>query len=377
MDRDAVSRWLVVSVTAALLVVISGSLGLAAAQSAPLMVSSSPATDTAKYWTPEKMKAAIPADVVRDGSLTVPAMVPQPTGTPGFVSGSRPGQSGSQGVKLMPQSLLDESIRESALPLSEPTVPADGPYPGPNETFEYFPKYRVYPISTVGKLFFTEPSGEFVCSATVVGGGSANNIIWTAGHCVANGGTSTFYSNWLFCPSYDSSQGGPNPAVGCWNGSLATTTTAWFVNGALSQDYATVTLQHSGTVINADVATVTGALGFAWNQARDQHWLHFGYPAESPYTGGKIIETAAEHRYDDVPDNLGPPTNSWGSGQTPGSSGSALILSFSYPGGGYINSNVSYYYTTPNQYGVELQGPYFDSGACGLWKASTGSTHIC
>ncbi|MBV8360595.1 MAG: hypothetical protein JO189_22075 [Deltaproteobacteria bacterium] len=377
MNRDTMNRWLAAGMMMALLVVILGPFRVVTAHSAPLTVSSSPAVDSAKYWTPEKMKAAIPADVVRDDSPIVPAMVPQPTGTPGFVGGSRPGKSGSQDLKLTPQSLLDESIRESALPLSEPPALADGPYPGPNDTFEYFPRYTRYPISTIGKLFFSEPSGEFVCSAAVVGGGSALNIIWTAGHCVANGGTSTFYSNWLFCPSYDVSQGGPNPAVGCWSGTVATTTSEWFVNGALTRDYATITLQHSGTVINADVATVTGVLGFAWNFPRDQHWLHFGYPSASPYTGGKIIETAAEHRYDDVPDNLGPPTNSWGSGQTPGSSGSALILAFSYTGGGYINSNVSYYYTNPNQYGVELQGPYFDSETCTLWKGSTGYTGNC
>ena len=135
-----------------------------------------------------------------------------------------------------------------------------------------------------------------------------------------------------------------------------------------------VALQHSGTVINADVATVTGSLGFAWNFPRDQHWIHLGYPQESPYTGGKIIETAAEHRYDDTPDTEGPPTNSWGSAQTPGSSGSALILGFNYVNGGAINSNVSY--SIGGEPG-ELYGPYFDSETCGLWKDSTSYTGSC
>ncbi|MBV8056179.1 MAG: hypothetical protein JO071_13165, partial [Deltaproteobacteria bacterium] len=131
-----------------------------------------------------------------------------------------------------------------------------------------------------------------------------------------------------------------------------------------------------GTVVNADVATVTGGLGFAWNFPRDQHWIHLGYPAASPYTGGVIIETAAEHRYDDTPDSEGPPTNSWGSAQTGGASGSAVILFFSYNGGD-INSNVSYTYTNPSQSGVELYGPYFDSAVCGLWKSSTGYSGSC
>jgi hypothetical protein len=96
-----------------------------------------------------------------------------------------------------------------------------------------------------------------------------------------------------------------------------TTSNEWFVNGAFTRDYAIIRLQPSGTVINANVATVTGGLGFAWNRGRDQAWVHLGYPAASPFTGGKIILTASEHRYDDTPDLLGPPTNSWGSSQTP------------------------------------------------------------
>jgi hypothetical protein len=387
MDRGTLGKWLVVGVTAALLVVFSGSLGVAAAQSGAPMISNSSANDAAKYWTPEKMKAAVPKDAALQGGPTVPATVPQPTGTPGVAGGSQPGKSESQGLKSLPQSLLDESIRESALSISEQSVPADGPYPGPNDTFEYAPKYRKYPISTVGKLFFTEPGvGDFVCSAAVTTGGASpapQNVIWTAGHCVAARGGAAYFTNWLFCPSYDASQGGPNPAVGCWSWSGVATSGEWFNNGAWTRDYAVIFLQHSGTVINADVATVTGGLGFAWNFARDQHWIHLGYPSASPFTGGTIIETAAEHRYDDTPtlpdgttDTLGPPTNSWGSGQTPGFSGSAVILDFSY-NGGFINSNISYYYTTPNQYGVEIQGPYFDTQVCGFWKAATGSGVTC
>jgi len=364
--------------TAALIVVISGSLGVAAAQSAAPVIYNSSVSDAANYWTSDKMKAAKPAEMVLQGSPTVPATVPQPTGTPGVAGGSKPGQPVGQGLKLVPQSLLDEANRGLALPLSEPAVPADGAYPGPNSTFEYAPKYRKYPISTVGKLFFTEPGvGDFVCSAAVTTGGTPANVIWTAGHCVANGGHATFYTNWLFCPSYDASQGGPNPAVGCWSWLTVTTSSEWFNNGAFTRDYAIITLQHSGTVINGDVAAVTGGLGFAWNWARDQHWLHFGYPAGTPYTGGVIIETAAEHRYDDAIDNFGPPANSWGSGQTPGFSGSSVILFFSYNGGD-INSNISYYYTAPrNEYGIEIQGPYFDSQVCNFWKANTGYAGVC
>jgi hypothetical protein len=111
-------------------------------------------------------------------------------------------------------------------------------------------------------------------------------------------------------------------AVGCWSWSAATASNDWFVSGAFSRDYAIIALQHSGTVKNADVATVTGGLGFAWNWGRDQAWFFLGY--HSPFTGGKIIATASEHRYDDSSQG-NPPTNSWGSNQPPGASGSPAV----------------------------------------------------
>jgi hypothetical protein len=186
---------------------------------------------------------------------------------------------------------------------------------------------------------------------------------------VANGGHSAFYTNWLFCPSY---KDGVSP-VGCWSWLYATTSGEWFFNGSLPRDYAIIGLQHTGTVVANDVVNVTGGLGFAWNWSRDQNWVHVGYPSASPYTGGRIIYTGTEHRYDDTQQGS-PPTNSWGSPQTPGSSGSPVILFFSY-GGGFINSDVSYYYL--NQAFHELQGPYFDTQVCNFWKNNTGYTGTC
>jgi hypothetical protein len=202
------------------------------------------------------------------------------------------------------------------------------------------------------------------------GSSSILNIIWTAGHCVAVGDGVNFNSNWLFCPSDDN--GSPMPAIGCWSWSFATTSGEWFGSGARTRDYAIIGLAHSGTVINADVAAVTGSLGFGWNWGRDQHWIHIGYPQDpAPWTGDKLIETAAEHRFD-VPDTLGPPTNSWGSSQGHGASGSAVMLFFSYVSPPLINSNVSY-----GTIGVELQGPYFDTQVCNFWKNNTGFTGTC
>ena len=368
MDRDAPRAWSVAGFLMASALATSIS-GIAAAQSpTPTIFNRSGASTVQNYWTPQRMAAAKPMGKEVSGLAKRPAVTPLATGAPGAAGGSMPG------------GLLINRLQSPSRPTAAP-IPADGSYPGPHTTFEYAGRYLRYPISTIGKLFFTQPGiGNFVCSASVTtGSASINNIIWTAGHCVANGGAAAFYTNFLFCPSFDSAQGGVNPAVGCWSWSSVATSNEWFNNGAFPRDYAIIRLQPSGTVINANVATVTGGLGFAWNQGRDQHWVHLGYPAASPFTGGKIILTATEHRYDDSAQG-NPSTNSWGSSQTPGSSGSPLILSFNIPpaispNGGFINSNVSYYYL--NEAGKELQGPYFDTQVCNFWKSNTGSSTSC
>ena len=67
------------------------------------------------------------------------------------------------------------------------------------QRWTHFGNYFTYPISTVGKLFFNQNGGSYVCSATVIN----RNTILTAGHCVHAGNNlqSGFSSNIVFCPS--------------------------------------------------------------------------------------------------------------------------------------------------------------------------------
>lgn len=341
------------------------------------------AQEAGAFWTPERMANAIPMDIVLTPSpnaMLVKAAVGA-TGPAGLLPGTPPTAAGI-GETFTPMIKPTTDQVKALLPKNNGTlaptdytpVPMDGAFPGPNNTYPYGPKYRSYPISTVGKLFFTINGSGFVCSATVIDA----STIWTAGHCVANGGASTWYSNWQFCPSYDASQGGPNPALGCWNGTGASTTTAWFASRAWPRDYAVVYLSSTGTKLAQTVGSVTGTLGIAWNWARDQAWHHYGYPAAAPWTGGQLIATTTEHRYDD-PASGTPAPNGWGSGQTGGSSGSAVLLFFSYSGA-YINSNVSYTYTggpNGNETGKMLYGPYFDTTACNNYRTFRGLSGTC
>ena len=51
-----------------------------------------------------------------------------------------------------------------------------------------------------GKVFFSDGAANYVCSGTTLTSGN-ESVVWTAGHCV-NEGPGAFYTNWAFVPAY-------------------------------------------------------------------------------------------------------------------------------------------------------------------------------
>ena len=90
-----------------------------------------------------------------------------------------------------------------------------------------------YPLSTVGKVFFTNASGQnMVCSGTAVVS-SNHNTVDTAGHCLYWNGD--WVRNVIFCPLYDS---GKTP-YGCWAARDLEVPSGWINarSGDLHQDF--------------------------------------------------------------------------------------------------------------------------------------------
>jgi hypothetical protein len=145
------------------------------------------------------MRAAKPAlagVAVPAGSANADSAGATATGNPGVAGGILPGGARSTPAKTTGFDTNSPNPNVS---------PDDGAYPGPNDTFNYPAKESVFPVSTIGKLFFTEPSGDYVCSATSTYGSSAEpSMVWTAGHCVGPQGGENYYTNWEFCPEYNS-----------------------------------------------------------------------------------------------------------------------------------------------------------------------------
>ncbi len=135
-----------------------------------------------------------------------------------------------------------------------------------------------YPLSTVGKLFFTSAAGQdHVCSGTAVQ--SANqSVVDTAGHCLYYQGG--WNQNVIFCPLYES---GASP-FGCWAARDLEVPSDW-INAPpndLHHDFGMAVVAPNSQGALTDVV---GGAGWAYNQPVDQPFYAYGYPAVPPYNG--------------------------------------------------------------------------------------------
>jgi len=135
-----------------------------------------------------------------------------------------------------------------------------------------------YPLSTVGKVFFTNAAGQnLVCSGTAVA--SLNqSVVDTAGHCLY------LYGDWvqnvIFCPLYEN---GSTP-YGCWAARDLEVPSDWI--GARPNDYhhdfgMAIVAPNSQGVLTDQV----GGAGWAYNQPVNQPFYAYGYPAGYPFDG--------------------------------------------------------------------------------------------
>jgi len=138
--------------------------------------------------------------------------------------------------------------------------------------------------------------------------------------------------------------------------------TAWFNDGCLNRDLASIHISPRGTLFNTSIGNVTGFEGFAWNFPRDQHKMQFGYPAAAPFTGGKIITVASEWWGTEdggacPSDPNAPASDSFGNDMTGGSSGGPHLFRFGLGNGNFINGHDDWRF---NARPTEMNSPYFD-----------------
>ena len=135
-----------------------------------------------------------------------------------------------------------------------------------------------YPLSTVGKVFFTNAAGQdMTCSGTSVK--SLNHsTVDTAGHCLYWNGD--WVHNLIFCPLYEN---GSTP-YGCWAARALEVPSDWI--NARPNDYhhdfgmAIVSANSQGVLTD-----LVGGTGWAYNQPVNQPFSAYGYPAAYPFDG--------------------------------------------------------------------------------------------
>lgn len=353
-------------------------------QSGAVANSAQAASAVAAYWTADRMANAIPKDV----GLNSPASAPS------RASGGATGATGPEvrggGANLAKLPVISTGTTGAAH-IPSPSAAATsispqqtGVYPSPFTRWEWFGKYRTFPQSTIAKVFFTQGSTNFVCSGSVARPG----VVDTAGHCANSGGQGdppfvgpqVWSTNVQVCPSYDASQGGVNPNVGCWVASDEWVDGGWFSFGDFDDDFGSFVMGNNGGRCNCQIQNVTGFLGFMYNGARDQHWIAQGYPQASPFNGGKIQTNAGEWWADQA--GCGsegcsyPKSVSQGNDLTGGSSGGPWIAGFGceFNAGGDSLCNQGNFLNGHNDWKfgnqpLSMQSPYYN----GNWANVTNS----
>jgi V8-like Glu-specific endopeptidase len=259
------------------------------------------------YWTPERMRQALPAALIEPGGATT------------FSAGPAAAKHGSLHAVV--------------------------------------PKPRARGVRTAGKVFFSKGLFDYECSGTVVRSPS-RRLVLSAGHCayienaIGNGGG--YPTNWMFVPAYSKRNGTVNAPFGKWAASRLEATPGWVdsVNSITSSGdsrfdvSAAILAKRKGKAIQ----DVVGARTPRFNASRQATYDAIGYPAEGQFNGNTEFECRS------------PLTQSDGSLGQPATLGIACDMTGGSSGGGwivknrYIESVTSYSYNSdPNT----LYGPYF------------------
>jgi hypothetical protein len=340
-----IPRWTILTAVVALLLTLGGPVTAANPKTA---VGSARATEvqaTLTYWTAARMEAARPLEVTPSNRPTL-GISAQPDGRPHRVAGS-------------------DAKRGKAVQTGGVAVPALYTYPFPFTRYEVESQLtRLNPYRRIGKLFFTQNGGSFVCSAASAPGGP-RQIVWTAGHCLSDG-AGHFSTNVIFIPAYrDGVQPyGRFPATQLW------TTSGWHFSGDLTYDLGAFSVGRNSA--GQTLRSLVGYMGFAWNQSRTLHWDSFGFPQAAPFNGQRLQKCEASQGTDDVAiPGSGPDPIGIGCDMTGGSSGGPWVMNLR--NGNYINGHNDYKYTTPSQ-PLAMYSPYFNNVAINIrCAAATGS----
>jgi hypothetical protein len=275
-----------------------------------------------EYWTPARMRHAIP--------LTVEAHAAAQA------SASAGGAASSRGEPIA----IAPAAPEGWEPGTTAAVPGAGPDGGGRKSIPYasveLTDTTSYPNVVHGVIFFRLGKFDYSCSGTVVNA-PGHSVVITAGHCVHGGGRGRPWStNFVFAPGY---QDMVTP-FGLWPAQRLFTTKLWRKRSRFSSDVGAAAM--SPNAAGQSVESVVGARGIAFNQPREQAYRSFGYPvAPTPKYDGESLWVCDSMfgMVDPYPERKGPPQSGIGCDMGAGSSGGGWVV-----GDQYVNSVNSFGY---------------------------------
>jgi len=174
----------------------------------------------------------------------------------------------------------------AAVPIEElvPSLTGSTSYDDENTHTQRTASRTVRAPRTSGKLFFRVDGGDAVCSAAAIRTKKRNQVI-TAGHCVHTGPNVPllqqphFYSDWVFVPRY---RNGRAP-YGKWVANNAWAFNGWVEREAFRFDQAIISFKRRNghRLVNA-----VGGNDVVWGKDPRQWGTRiWGWPAQSPYDG--------------------------------------------------------------------------------------------
>jgi V8-like Glu-specific endopeptidase len=291
------------------------------------------ASDPRDYWTTERMAAATPILNTRERK--------NPRVTVSDEVGNNPRSIAGVGVP-------DEKSGRVVSPAAEQPA-LTYPFPFGRRYIEKQLR-KVGPYRTVGRVFFRRGGSKYVCSgASVVS--KPRQVVFTAGHCL-NDGQGEWSTDVIFVPGR---KGGKNKnPYGRFAAKELWVPQGWRDEALDAFDMGTFNVGKNKK--GKKLQKAVGALGFAYNKSRVQHWDVFGYPAQAPFKGNNLVTCSAQWALDDKEngnDSIG-----IGCDMNGGSSGGPWILGLRR--GNLLNGIVTYGYASQP---AAQYGPYFGANA--------------
>jgi len=191
------------------------------------------------------------------------------------------------------------------------------PAPPPFASFEV-PDPTAPPLPAHGKVFGVLPRlGKFECSATVVATPSRSVVI-TAGHCVYDPRSGVAARRLVFIPAYTA---GARP-FGRWSAARVRTTREWIRKENFDFDYATMAMR---PLDGQRIADAVGARPLAVEVPREQTYNSFGYPVNFA-NARRLWMCRGDYAGDDPrPIPGGPPPVGMGCNMKAGASGGGWV----------------------------------------------------